>query len=392
MMTRKNTAWRLLTVAVLFAAGAGAPEIARAQVVDPGATRVQMSDVTGPNVTSLLLFETGTVKTFSCPVAWGVRTTSDRLAAELRAGRIVAGGTNGNRVLLAPAAQQRVLEILVNGPDADNAADAVIAALAPDMRDQQDARGSARTLVRNLRGLLKHAGTMNPRSPGHQTATNLAAAVYRFNDYLDESSPAFLVAPPAEFTIIENVLSTLIVAALDNDGREVDAASKRGEYGLPCAPEPVVAQAPPRPTAPPPPTFVPPPPPIERAVVLCVLEADAFHYLPAIMLPATGEIFAVQNGRRVPFASAHPDQGYAGDAAWVKSGEAIAVGKAKYMPYGARQVVRPAEELEKLGEYRGTALFARKDAGKEPKVILVPVAQGCVVQPYNLLVDIRKER
>jgi hypothetical protein len=390
MNTIRIDARRLLALAAVIGAGTAVPGMGAAQQVDPGATRVQMSDVTGPNVSSLLLFETGTIKTFACPVAWGVRTTAEKLAADLRAGALEATTASGVRRSPRLGAQRQVLEVLMDGENGDDAAGALVAALADPRHEQDDARNAASDLVRELEGLIADAVAMDPRKPGHETATELAAAVYEFNHFIEASDPSFLAAPPDEFLAIETVLSRLVIAGMENEGRAVDAASRRGDYGLPCAPTPIVALPAPSPV--PPPTRPPArPAPVERAIEVCVLEHGTMRYVPAILRPATGDTLALRDGERIPFASVHPDVGYAGDLEWVRKGEPITIGRDTFLPYGRPFVLAPDDEVAIAGEFRGTALFVRKTARGRPELLL-PLAPRCVVQPYQLMEDVRKIR
>jgi len=63
---------------------------AAAQRIVPGFSRSDQSDVTGVSVTSadMLGLEPGVAKSYTCPVAWGVRNAAVTVAAELSGERL----------------------------------------------------------------------------------------------------------------------------------------------------------------------------------------------------------------------------------------------------------------------------------------------------------------
>ena len=363
------------------------PAATSAQLVVPGETRIQMSDVTGPNVSSLLLFETGTIKTFACPVAWGVRTTAGSVAAALRTGGLQITTATGVDRSPSAAAQQRVLAVLMSGEGAGTAADQVVGALALGQTDRHVVE-EARELVAELNGLFAQAEAMDPVEPGYRTATGLADAIHQFNDYVDVAD---LTSPSDEFLVIETVLSRLVLSALENEGRTVDEASRDGAYGLPCAP-PAAGEPPaPPPSQPTPPVEVTTTVP-ERPITVCVLVDGGIRHVPAILIPSTGDTLAIRQGERVQFSHAYPEAGYAGDLPWVWAGEAVTLGRAWFAPFGEPFVVAATDELIPAGEYRGVRFFARRDAPTPPDTVLLPTAPRCTVQPYRLQEDVRKGR
>jgi hypothetical protein len=363
------------------------PAASSAQLVVPGETRIQMSDVTGPNVSSLLLFETGTTKTFACPVAWGVRTTAASVAAALRTGGLQITTATGVDRSPSAAAQQRVLAVLISGEGAGTAIEQVVGALATGQTDGHAAE-EARELVAELDGLFGQAEAMDPLEPGYRTATGLADAIHQFNDYVDVAD---LTNPSDEFLVIETVLSRLVLSALENEGRAVDESSRDGAYGLPCAP-PVAGQpmapSPPPPTAP----VAVIPTVVERPITVCVLTDGSIRHVPAILVPSTGDTLAIRDGERVHFTQAYPEVGYAGNLPWVWAGEAVTLGRDRFAPFGEPFVVSATDELVPAGEFRGVKFFARRDATTPPETVLLPTAPRCTVQPYRLQEDVRKGR
>src|SRR5690606_8286466 len=156
-----------------------------------------------------------------------------------------------------------------------------------------------------------------PQRPGHRTATQLSGVVGAYNTYIEASSAELLGSPPDALLAIQAVLSRLVVAALENEGRPatrtVDAS------GLACAP----------PLGPRPPT--PPDVPTERATVVCVVAADGLRAIGAIVL-ASGDTFVATAGRRVPLAEAFPEAiAYAADAPWFARTDALNVNGRRYV-------------------------------------------------------------
>ena len=359
------------------------PAVGAAQVYRPGASRVEMSDVTGANVASLMLFETGTTRTFDCPVAWGVRSTADDIITALGGGGLDVTSATGISREPSAEAQRRVLELLLNGENAGTARAQIDEALA----GAGVQRKYIHALTHDLVGLLDKAHRMDPLKPGYVTASGLAAAVNSFNEFAERSDAAYLSSPPDEFLVTETVLSRLVIAALENEGRVVDQASLRGDYGLACAPpRTIVAAAAPAPEAPAP-VELPP----ERAIEVCVMEEGRIHYVPAILLPLSGDTLALRDGVREPFQSAYPIAGYAAGLAWVESGETVTLGRETYIPYGVSAALPPGEELVQVGEFRGIQLFARRGSSSPAKQLFIPLTPRCTVQPYELMEDMRKK-
>jgi hypothetical protein len=346
-----------------------------------------MSDATGASVASLLLFEVGTTKTFDCTVAWGVRTTSEQIAAELEAGNLATASASGVQRQTSADVQRDLLAILSRGEDARAAADRFLDALSVEPNGTAGTSQEARSLVRNLTGLLAEAALLDPDKPRYESATGLTAVVYSFNEYVEASDDAFLADAPDALLAIETVLSRLVVSAIENEDRIADEASRRGDYGLICAPPPPPAAPPPTASHP----VMPPPPPLERVIEVCVIEDDRIRFVPAIFRPEIGDTVAVRQGLRVSFSSVHPDVS-AAELAWVTRGEAVRLGLASYIPSGQPFTVSPADDLSAAGEFMGVPLFTRKAAGSPPDVLFVPLAPRCLVQPYRLQEDVRKVR
>jgi hypothetical protein len=95
---------------------------------------------------------------------------------------------------------------------------------------------------------------------------------------------------------------------------------------------------------------------------------------------------------RLPFHQVHPETGYAGGLPWVRNGEEISLGTARYLPYGRPFAVTNVNDMVSAGEYRGVPFFALKGSGSQPKLVFLPAAPHCVVQPYQYMEDVRKKQ
>ncbi len=369
---------RCLALAVLLAAGFATPFDASAQIVTPGATRVQQSDP-ALAVGALMLFDRGTTKTFVCTVAWGVRSTSDNLVSQLRDGRLTPNSRTGVRRQPSRDAQRRVLTVLERDNGVGDAARAILSSLTPPQFDQLAAQGPAQSLVEELTGLFEEAVEMDPREPGYQTATGLAAAVLYYNEFIDAADLDYFDNPSDEFLTIEAVLRRLVQTAIDNEGRPVDLPSWRGDYGLPCAPAPV---APPEPEPEPEP---PPRPPLpERAIEVCVYDQGELRFVPATFLPETGDTLVLFAGERRKFSDVYAESDYASELDWVKAGEMIELGRERYTQFGRPSALSATDRLVYTGTYRGVRLFAREGAGTPPGTVYLPFGPRCQIQPYQL--------
>ena len=337
-----------------------------AQIVYPGDTRVEMSDVTGPPLTSGDLFGPGTMRSFTCEVAWGVRTVADRTRSSLEGG--------GGPPVVAVQATERLLSegmrrdllLVTTDEEGDDAAsrrliDALSAGNAPDVHS------SAKGLVERLNGLLSNARRLRPERPGYRTATQLASLVGAYNTFLDHSSAAFLSRPPEALIGIQAVLAPIVIAAIENEGR--DASRRAGPGELACAP-PVA----------PPPTLV-----VERPAVVCVIAPDGLRALGAIVL-SSGDTMVVAGGRRIPLSEAYPQNvRYAADAAWYANAEPITVNGLEYVQFGLPRLAPADTDVRRVGEYRGVPLFAAPGEDN----LVIPVRADCLLHDYRPVPTLR---
>jgi hypothetical protein len=353
---RRSEAPRAAALVLAGALLAATP--AAAQQLISGFARSDQTDVTGIAVTSadLLGFEPGIAKTYSCPVAWGVRTAAESLALELG-----AAGSSARADLLA---------LLDDGPGARDAGQRLALALAAG-NDPAGAR-LANGLVPRLRGLLASSRRMDPARPGPIAATRLHASVAHFNRFVDASSPAFLAAPPAEFVALNEALGRMVRAAEAHEARFADPSAPRAPGALACAP----VAAPPVQVA----TPLAPPPPAVEELRLCVVHDGRVMHVTAQRDPATGR--TTHQGQ--PFEAAFPDRGqYAQGADFFIRDEPITHGGRQYVRFGTPRVLEPGQ-VSAVGEFRGVPVFVEAGGTAPAGVVYLPVRAGCEFQPYQL--------
>ena len=329
---------------------------AAGQTLIGGFARSDQSDVSGVALTSadLLGFEPGIVQTFTCPVAWGVRTTSDALRGELSARDAAGAG---------------LLPLLEDGPGAGDAGARLAAALSAG-NSAAGAR-AARALVPRLRGLLAAASRMDPARPGDVAATRLNASVTQFNAFVDASDPAFLAASPPEMTALRTVLGRLVASAEEHDGRIADPDAPRPAGTLACAPPPPVAVAPP-------PVVTPQPPP--AAIRVCVMQGGTIREVAARFDPVTRDTLV--DGVRFPGALAGGAE-YAASRAFFIEDHPVVLDGRRYVKYGTPRVLGPGE-LVRGGEFMGVPVFVATGGRTPAEVVYLPVAPACEFQPYQL--------
>jgi hypothetical protein len=121
----------------------------------------------------------------------------------------------------------------------------------------------------------------------------------------------------------------------------------------------------------------PPAPAPRRAIEVCGVRGGELARVPAELDPATGD--TTVNG--VAFRDAFPASETAGEAAWLRGGEPVVIGRQRFVPFGPPRVIDPAQ-LARVGEFRGIAMFGVPGARLD--VVYVPVRQGCEFQPYQV--------
>lgn len=368
------TGYSIRTAARAAVIGVGmlatAVTVAEAQRTIGGFPRSDQSDVTGPAVTSgdqlaPLFAEPGTVRSMACPVAWGVRTASDRVQVMLASTSLappdagVAGSINS-------AAQRNVLNLLT-GAEAERDSDGPV--LTALLVNNAGAASQARRLVAEADGLLRVMETLDPLRPGRAAPTQLARVTAAYNAFVDASSDEFMTAPPGEMLALHAVLNELVSASIQNEGRPADPSSVDAA-GLACAgaAAPVV------------PVVVAAPPPADRPFEMCVLMNGDFR-IAAGLLTAEGDSIALVDDRRVPFGSVYTAASDVPTASWVSRGEAVTIEGVRYQPFGVTRAVEPGETV-RSGYHEGYAYFVGAGEADSPVIYFVSGAD-CLVQPYR---------
>lgn len=148
------------------------------------------------------------------------------------------------------------------------------------------------------------------------------------------------------------------------------------------------AMAAPAAMAPPPP---PPPVPMEemRQITVCVVEGTQLRNVQATFNPATGDTMVMMDGQQRPFGQAFPaTTGYAAGEAFYINNEPITFQGRRYVRFGLPRVIG-AQEVNRIGEYRGIQVFAETGATGAPQVIYLPVRTGCEFAVYQQETAIR---
>lgn len=110
---------------------------------------------------------------------------------------------------------------------------------------------------------------------------------------------------------------------------------------------------------------------------VCVIEDGALTNVVAQYDPMKNDTTVA--GR--PFADVYPSSAptYAAAQRWMRENEEITFGGRSYVKYGLPRVLG-VDEVVRVGEYRGTSVFAEESSSE---VVYVPVRTGCEFQPYQ---------
>ncbi len=353
----------------------------QAPVTDVSGTIITSGDV----VAGMLAGQPGTVQTFFCPEATGVRNAGHLLLAELELGvmwvvthapgvRLASAsgpiaapvGMEERQFLLSSELQGDLAVVLSGGDGVRPASRSLEAGLTPASNSSRAAQRSARDLVRDLEGLAKATTEMDVHQPGHEVPTHLTRTVARYNAFINASSEEFLRNPTEELLAVEAVLSRYIVAAMDHHGDESACGAPH-----PAPPVVPVAEEP------------PPPPAPERATTICLFTDGDLRDVMAIHLPLTGETLVAVNGERKPVSEAYPeDPALSRGAALAAQDEPVEFGEREYLRFGLPHAVSP-EEMTRAGEVDGVPVFHPRGSEAPPEVIYIPVGAGCLAQPFQ---------
>lgn len=360
---------------------------AEAQTVKQGQAAV--TDISGTVVTSgdmvagMLVGQPGTVQSFFCPEATGVRNAGHLLMAELDLGMMWvvtqapgvrlasttleadSRGIEERQLLLSSKVQEDFLVLLTAREHRRFAAEGIHAGLTPPSNSSREASRAARDLVRHLDGLLLATNGMDVHDPGYEVPTLLTRSVARYNAFINASSYEFLGNPTEELLAVEAILSRYIVAAMDYHGDEEACGGP-----LPAS-TPSVDEEP------------PPPPAPERATTICLFTDGDLRDVAAIHFPLTGETMVAVNGERRPIAEVYPEMDFlAAGAELAERDEPITFGDREYLKFGLPRTVSPAE-VTRAGEFQGVSIFHDAGAESPPEVIYIPLASGCTAQPFQ---------
>jgi hypothetical protein len=209
---------------------------------------------------------------------------------------------------------------------------------------------AARALTRSLVGV----GTRPARGQN-------AEVIRHFNALVRGSSAEFMADPPHEFLAVYEIVN----------------------YQSTGAPPASVWVCPADEVVEPPPVITPPE---ERALEICVLVDDDLRIVTGIFRPETGDTLI----NNVPFREAYPllAPTYASVAPWFVQSDSMRFNQQLYVRFGLTRRMAP-ENLERVGDHQGTAIFAEIGEEVPHPALLVPVRPGCVFQPYQRRETIR---
>jgi hypothetical protein len=352
--------------AALILASLAAALPARGQLVYHGFSRIDQSDATFVSITSadMLGLEAVPVRSYSCTVAWGVRTSAETTGQSLAAGTL-SGAAVGAGAL--PAEVQRELLALMRGRAGGSR---IAEALAPRGSGVRAERAATR-LVHRLDGLLAVAERMDPARPGVAAPTRLAAALSAFDEYLDASSSAFLATPPDELLAVHAVLTRLVNGGIANHGRAETRAVPGS--GLACAVAGVHEEVPLRGRDSSMDDEM-------RPFAMCtVREAGPVQVYG--LITSAGDSLAIVEGAQHALRDAYPAVPTATETPWYHSGANLTIGRDGYGKWsGIRELVPGSVAL--FGRYEGVNVYAAPGVPR-PNSVYVPVG-GCQFQEYRL--------
>ncbi|HEU0300794.1 MAG TPA: hypothetical protein VFR37_15135 [Longimicrobium sp.] len=334
---------------------------AQAQIVYRGFDRIDQSDATFVSITSadMLGLEAVPVRSFSCPVALGVRTSAGSTGRALAAGTLTAAGAGIGAIR---ADVQRDLHALLYGRGSGTR---IAAGLVPAGGDRA-AEAATATLLRRLDGLLAAAERMDPERPGVAAPTRIAAALAAFDDYLDASSAAFLAAPTDELLGVHAVLTRMVNGGITRNG-------------LPCIAVADETDVTPQMTS----TAVE-----LRPFEMCVLRESGPVQVYG-QITADDDSLAVIEGRQFVLREAYPLLPAASDFGWYHAGTELTIAGQRYVKWsGTRELVPGSVAL--FTRFEGVNVYAAPGVPR-PSSVYVPLG-GCRFNEYRLdrkTVDVR---
>ncbi len=181
--------------------------------------------------------------------------------------------------------------------------------------------------------------------------------------------------------IIEDLINEEVVI-ITQPFESKTAFTGRATAGIKMAVGEILAPVVPIPPPPPP----PPPPPAERRIQVCVVENGQVHAIEATIRPSSGDTMVAN----VEFSRAHPATlpNYAVASTWFLQSDEIRFMDREHVKFGVTRVIAPAQ-LQRVGEYQGTPIFAEAGRTGPFELVYVPVRPGCEFQPYQVREQIR---
>lgn len=116
---------------------------------------------------------------------------------------------------------------------------------------------------------------------------------------------------------------------------------------------------------------------------LCIVDPSARRGLRVVEAQKeekSGRLFVLKEGKRRKL-SASKKHGYAEEESWFRGAKPIRQYGHLYVKYGPQRVV-PANALTRGADHRGTPVFLDRNDTERPSALYIPVAPGCVFQPY----------
>jgi hypothetical protein len=348
--------------AALLLASLAAAVPAQAQLVYSGFGRIDQSDATFVSITSadMLGLESVPVRSYSCTVAWGVRTEGSQAGEALRTGTLT-GAFAGAGAIRADVQQD--LHALLYGRGSGVR---IVAGLAP-VGSSREAEAAAAVLVRRLDGLLSAAERMDPARPGVAAPTRLSAAIGAFDDYLDASSSAFLAEPSDALLAVHAVLARMVTGGIANYGR-VETVAVPG--GLACAA--VMGEQ----------DFTPLDSSISdesRPFETCTVQEGGPVRVYGL-ITSSGDSLAIVEGTERPLRDAYPAATSVTVSPWYHTDEALVLGGVRYRKYGNPREMLPGS-VGLFTRHEGVNVYAAPGEPR-PRVVYLPV-NGCVFQGYG---------
>lgn len=350
--------------AALLLAALMAPALpAHAQLVYSGFGRIDQSDATFVSITSadMLGLEAVPVRSYSCAVAWGVRTHGAHAGEALRTGTLTGATVGAGRIR---ADVQQDLHALLYGRGGGVR---IVAGLAPTGSSRQ-AEAAAVTLVRRLDGLLAAAERMNPARPGVAAPTRLSAALAAFDDYLDASASAFLAEPSDALLGVHAVLTRMVNGGIESYGR-LETAAVPG--GLACAAVMGERDSTPLDDS----TRE-----IPRPFEMCIVQESGPVKVFGQVTPS-GDSLAFAGGTEQRLRDAYPATASVTDAPWYHADAELVLGGVRYRKFGNPHEMVPGS-VGLFARHEGVNVYAYPGVPRPLRVFL-PVS-GCVFQEYRL--------